>query len=192
MDQVVKKPKHKSPSTIRCRKAHTIRKKLERKKIENRPPPNARKARLAALTELYGLPPETKFLFFKKGQPDPFRIHFGTVVCLDEDTSELLLVARFVERTVSNRPLFENYNHAISTVYQHARARGLCKSNGAANKVAEHLRKYGKMYAAGFRPGYDHLAKAGKLIISSNRSLRSQCNHQRPALAYARGPGAAR
>ncbi|EGG05857.1 uncharacterized protein MELLADRAFT_87712 [Melampsora larici-populina 98AG31] len=168
MEEVVKKPKHKSPSTIRCRKAHSLRQKLERKK--NRPAINQRSVKLAQLTELYGLPPETKFLFFKKGQTTPTRIHFGTVVCLDEDTSELLLVARFVERTPTNLALFERYNHAISTVYHHAKARGIVKTNGAAKKVKAHLRKYGKMHAAGFRPGYDHIAKAGPYAFNATTS----------------------
>jgi hypothetical protein len=90
-----------------------------------------------------------------------FRIYFGTVVCLDADTSQLLLVARFVERTLENQSLFENYNHAIPTVYHHARARGLVKLNGATKKARANRRKYGKMWAAGFRPGYDAVVKAG-------------------------------
>lgn len=173
MDEVIKKPKHKSPSTILSRKNRTKRKNAE-KKNQNRPPPNNRAAKKAELTELYGLPPDTKFLFFKKGDKSkaPFRIHFGTIVCLDKDTCDLLAVVRFVERTSENSALFEKYNHAIPTVYKHARARGLIKINGAAKKARVLRKKYGKMYAAGFRPGFDRLVKAASYAFNATTSAK--------------------
>lgn len=114
------------------------------------------------------------FLYFKKRNhfvSEPHRLHCGTVVCLDEDTLELLLVAQFLPHCPSNREILQTYNHAIPTIYAHARARGEVKTNGSMRRVRRAvqnaLRKASRkegcscMHAAGFCPGYDKLAKAG-------------------------------
>ncbi|EGG11473.1 uncharacterized protein MELLADRAFT_91027 [Melampsora larici-populina 98AG31] len=122
-------------------------------------------AKKAKLTEHYGLPEDSKFLFLKKGRKfgrPRLSLSHGTVVCLDVDTSELLLVVRFVERQEGiNDELFRSYNHSISTVYQHAKARNEVLGNFATYRGRRQGNKFGRMYAAGFRPGYDHIVKGG-------------------------------
>ncbi|EGG07267.1 uncharacterized protein MELLADRAFT_85892 [Melampsora larici-populina 98AG31] len=155
--------KYKSPSTRKARANHTINKNMQDPE-RARPLINARAASKAELIEQYGLPSDTKFLFFKKGRwlkRARFTVRYGTVVCLDADTSELLLVARFVERDEVNEDLFESYNHSISTIYQHAKARGIININGASYKEKRRIRKHGTMYAFGLRPGYEKGVAAG-------------------------------
>ncbi|EGG02676.1 uncharacterized protein MELLADRAFT_109983 [Melampsora larici-populina 98AG31] len=86
---------------------------------------------------------------------------YGTVVCLDLDTSELLLVVRFTEKSSLGEDIYQSYNHSISTIYQHAKARGEVKTNGATYRARRLGRKYGRMFAAGFRPGYESGIKGG-------------------------------
>ncbi|EGG04323.1 uncharacterized protein MELLADRAFT_89499 [Melampsora larici-populina 98AG31] len=148
-------PKQKSQSTIRARAKRTVEKN---KKNSLHPLLNARAAKKAKLTKEYGLPADSKFLFFKKGRKygrPRFRLTYGTVVCLDADTSELLLIARFNERNESNKKLFALFDHAISTAYTHSTARNLIDINGASYKEKRRSRKYGKMYAFGMRAGFE-------------------------------------
>ncbi|EGG00995.1 uncharacterized protein MELLADRAFT_92839 [Melampsora larici-populina 98AG31] len=155
------KYKKKSASTIRSRLNRSKRNKIDR---PDRHLPNARAAKLAELTQKYGLPPESKFLFLKKGRvfgKPRLSLEYGTVVCLDADTCDLLLVVRFVERNNASDAVFDSYNHSISTIYQHAKARNEVKTNGATYRGRRSSRKFGRMYAAGFRPGYDPEVKGG-------------------------------
>ncbi|EGG01581.1 uncharacterized protein MELLADRAFT_92051 [Melampsora larici-populina 98AG31] len=155
------KPKYKSPSTKNSRLNRSILKHTDR---ESRLP-NARAAKKEELTQKYGLPPDAKFLFFKKGRrfgQARLSLSYGTVVCLDLDTSELLLVVQFVEKDERNQELFQQYNHSISTVYQHAKARGEIKINAATYRARRQGRKFGRMHAAGFRPGYEPDVKGGQ------------------------------
>ncbi|EGG00875.1 uncharacterized protein MELLADRAFT_92935 [Melampsora larici-populina 98AG31] len=153
-------PKYKPRSTRESRLNRPIQKHEERPKY----PPNAQAAKKAELTEKYGLPSDAKFLFFKKGRrfsKPRLSLSYGTVVCLDQDTFELLLVVRFVEKADGTPGLFESYDHSISTVYWHARARGEIKTNAATYRGRRPGRKFGRMHAAGFCPGYDAKVKGG-------------------------------
>lgn len=152
--------KYKSPATRKSRLKRSTQKHLER---PVKPLPNARAIQKANLISQYGLPMDSKFLFFRKGRhygKPRFTLTYGTVVCLDIDTSELLLVVRFVEKECVEKN-YETYNHSISTIYQHAKARGEVKNNGATYRVRRMGRKFGRMFAAGFRPGYDAEVKGG-------------------------------
>ncbi|EGG08672.1 uncharacterized protein MELLADRAFT_61756 [Melampsora larici-populina 98AG31] len=154
-------PKYKSPATLQSRLNRSLQKHLER---PSKPPPNQRAIQKANLISLYGLPMDSKFLFFRKGRSygkPRFSLTYGTVVCLDYDTSELLLVVRFVEKGSVSEEIYNAYNHSISTIYQHAKARGEVKNNGATYRARRLGRKYGRMFAAGFRPGYDTEVKGG-------------------------------
>ncbi|EGG01036.1 uncharacterized protein MELLADRAFT_92771 [Melampsora larici-populina 98AG31] len=156
------KHKHKSPATLKSRLLRSIKRHLERPKPAL---PNARVAKKAELTKHYGLPEDSKFLFLKKGRhfgKPRLSLSYGTVVCLDADTLELLLVVQFVEPTEMEDSVFKSYNHSISTIYQHAKARNEVKGNAATYRGRRKGRKFGRMYAAGFRPGYDHEVKGGQ------------------------------
>lgn len=155
------KRKHKSPSTLNSRLKRSKRKHLER---PQQPPPNARASIKEELTKAYGLSPDSKFLFFKKGRHygrPRLLLSFGTVVCLGADTYELLCVVRFINHSSMNEDYHNQLDHAISTVYPHARARGEVKINGATHWGKRIGHKFGRMFAAGFCPGYDPVVKAG-------------------------------
>ncbi len=115
------------------------------------------------LLEEFGLPHNTKFLFLKKRQNftnPPIQLHFGTVVCFDEDTHELLLVVKFHPFKDTQQALLQQFERSISLLYLHAQARYPIKTNGAMKK-AEPDFGGGKMCAIGFRPGYVRGIKAG-------------------------------
>ena len=154
--------KYKSPATRRSRLKRSTQKHLEH---PSKPLPNARATQKAYLIKHYGLPLDSKFLFFRKGRhfgKPRFSLNYGTIVCLDFDTSELLMVVRFLEKEKEDEDnIFKSYNHSISTIYQHAKARGEVKINGATYRGRRLGRRFGRMFAAGFRPGYDAEVKGG-------------------------------
>ncbi|EGF96940.1 uncharacterized protein MELLADRAFT_114723 [Melampsora larici-populina 98AG31] len=80
-----------------------------------------------------------------------------------------------------NEDLFKTYDQAISTIYQHAKARNEVLGNGATYRGRRQGHKFGRMYAAGFRPGYDRIVKCDATDGVIQMLWNSQIHHQTTA-----------
>lgn len=148
-----RKSRHKSPSKIRYHETRAQLRKKAKKVRQN----EARLTQKAKLIKKLGLPEKSYFYFLKKTKPlqinqAPRRVFsHGCVVLIDYTSLELLLVARFNDYKTMEPSLFKDFEHSISTIYQHAYARGEVTKNASILNLPNH----GSMRAIGWRVGQE-------------------------------------
>lgn len=123
-----------------------------------------------------GLPSDTKFIFRNKSdnedkikEDELIEIFHGTVVVINKDDFSVVLVVRCNLFASMDKNLREKFDNAISTTFIHARARNICKINGAHKddpEDDEHV-VCGCMCCCGWRGGSDFERSLGAYAVSA-------------------------
>lgn len=131
----------------------------------------------AQLAKELGLPPNTKFIFRSKSndvddidEEELIEIYYGTVVVIDKEDLSVVLVVRCTPFSSMDSKLREQFDNTISTTFLHARARNLCKVNGAHKDKKDDEEEHvvcGCMACCGWRGGSDFERSLGAYAVSA-------------------------